>query len=163
MDILLVLLGILCILTGLLGSILPILPGPPISYAGILLLHFSKYAQFSSRFLILYAVLTALVALLDYVVPVWGTRRFGGSTYGAWGATLGVLAGLFWAPTGLILGPFLGALTGEFIAGRKSSEAFRAAVGSFMGFLTGTLLKVILSLLLAFHFIKALAPIFIRS
>ena len=95
MDIFLAVLGTICIVVGLLGSLLPVLPGPPISYAGILLLHFSKYAQYGSRFLILFGALTAIVAVLDYVVPVWGTKKFGGSKYGTWGATIGVLIGLF--------------------------------------------------------------------
>jgi uncharacterized protein YqgC (DUF456 family) len=72
MDIFLVVLGTIFIVVGLLGSLLPVLPGPPISYAGILLLHFSIYAQYSPRFLILFGALTAIVAVLDYVVPVWG-------------------------------------------------------------------------------------------
>lgn len=143
-------------ITGLLGSVLPILPGPPISYAGILLLHFSSYAQYSTRFLILYAALTAIVAVLDYIIPVWGTKHFGGTKYGAWGSTIGVIVGLFIGPAGLILGPFFGAFIGEIVAGRKFNEAFRAGFGSFIGFITGTLMKIVLSIILAFHFFKAL-------
>jgi uncharacterized protein len=156
MDVLLATLGTICMITGLLGSVLPILPGPPISYAGILLLHFSSYAQYSARFLILYAALTAIVAVLDYIIPVWGTKHFGGSKYGTWGATIGVIVGLFIGPAGLILGPFFGAFIGEIVAGRKFNEAFRAGFGSFIGFITGTLMKIVLSIILAFHFFKAL-------
>ncbi len=156
MDVFLAILGTICIITGLLGSVLPILPGPPISYAGILLLHFSGYAQFSTRFLILFAALTAVVAVLDYIIPVWGTKQFGGSKYGTWGAAIGVMVGLFMGPAGLVLGSFLGAVIGEIMSGRKSNEALRAGVGSFIGFITGTLMKIILSLILAFHFFKAL-------
>ena len=157
MDVLLAILGTICIITGVLGSLLPILPGPPISYVGILLLHFSSYAQYRTRFLILFAALTVVVAILDYVIPVWGTKQFGGSKYGTWGATIGVIAGLFFGPVGLILGPFLGAVIGEIIAGRKPNEAFRAGIGSFVGFITGTLMKIVLSLILAFYFFKALS------
>ena len=157
MDVFLAISGTICIITGLLGSVLPILPGPPLSYAGILLLHFSSYAQFSTRFLILFAALTALVAVLDYIIPIWGTRQFGGSKYGAWGAAIGIIVGLFMGPAGLVLGPFLGAFIGEIISGRKFDEALRAGLGSFIGFITGTLMRVILSLILAFHFFKALS------
>ena len=157
MDVILAILGTLCIITGVLGSLLPILPGPPISYVGILLLHYSSYAQYSKRFLILFAALTAFVAVLDFVLPVWGTKHFGGSKYGTWGATIGLIVGLFLGPAGLIVGPFFGAFIGEIFAGRNSNEAFRAGLGSFIGFITGTLMRLVLSTILAFHFFKALA------
>jgi uncharacterized protein YqgC (DUF456 family) len=156
MDLFLAILGTICIVVGVLGSLLPILPGPPISFAGILLLHFSKYAQFETRFLILFGALTAIVAVLDYVVPVWGTKKFGGSKYGTWGATIGVLIGLFFGPLGIILCPFLGAVAGELIYGKKLNDAFRAGFGSFIGFVTGTLMKLALSVILAFYFFKEL-------
>ncbi|MBN1414198.1 MAG: DUF456 domain-containing protein [Bacteroidales bacterium] len=156
MDIFLAITGTICIITGVLGSLLPVLPGPPISYAGILLLHFSSYAQYDTRFLILFAALTAVVAVLDYVIPVWGTKKFGGSKYGTWGAAIGVVIGLFFGPLGIIVGPFLGAVIGEILYGKKSNEAFRAGFGSFVGFVTGTLMKIVLSIVLAFHFFKAL-------
>jgi uncharacterized protein len=156
MDIFLAVSGTICIIVGILGSLLPVLPGPPISYAGILLLHFSRYAQYGNRFLILFGALTVIVAVLDYVVPVWGTKKFGGSKYGTWGAAIGVLIGLFFGPFGIILGPFLGAVAGEIIYGKKSNEAFRAGLGSFIGFVTGTLMKLVLSFVMAFYFFKEL-------
>ena len=156
MDVFLAILGTICIIIGVLGSLLPILPGPPISYAGVLLLHFTQYAQYSTRFLVLFAILTAVVAVLDYVIPIWGTKKFGGSKYGTWGATIGVVVGIFMGPVGMIAGPFIGAVVGEMIYGKKSNEAFRAGLGSFIGFITGTLMKIVLSVILAFHFFKAL-------
>lgn len=156
MDIFLAILGTICMITGILGSLLPILPGPPVSFAGILLLHFSSYAQYEPRFLILFGALTAIVAVLDYVIPVWGTKKFGGSKYGTWGAAIGVVIGLFFGPLGIIAGPFFGAVIGEIIYGRKSNEAFRAGFGSFIGFVTGTLMKMVLSIILAFYFFKEL-------
>jgi uncharacterized protein len=156
MDIFLAILGALCILIGILGSLLPILPGPPLSYAGILLLHFSKYAQYSTRFLLLFGGLTVIVAVLDYVIPVWGTKQLGGSKYGTWGAAVGVLAGLFFGPAGIIIGPFIGAVCGEMLSGRKTNEAFRAGFGSFIGFVAGTLMKIVLSAILAFYFFREL-------
>ena len=156
MDVFLAILGTICIIIGVLGSLLPILPGPPISYAGVLLLHFTRYAQYSTRFLVLFAILTAVVAVLDYVIPVWGTKKFGGSKYGTWGATIGVVVGIFMGPVGMVVGPFIGAVVGEMIYGKKSNEAFRAGLGSFIGFITGTLMKIVLSVILAFHFFKAL-------
>jgi uncharacterized protein YqgC (DUF456 family) len=156
MDVFLAILGTICIIIGVLGSLLPILPGPPISYAGILLLHFTRYAQYSTRFLLLFAGLTAIVAILDYVIPVWGTKKFGGSKYGTWGAAIGVMVGIFIGPIGMIIGPFVGAVVGEIIYGKNTNEAFRAGFGSFIGFVAGTLMKIVLSVILAFHFFKAL-------
>jgi uncharacterized protein YqgC (DUF456 family) len=156
MDIFLAVLGTICIIVGILGSLLPVLPGPPISYAGLLLLHFTRFAQFGTRFLLMFGVLTVVVAVLDYVVPVWGTKKFGGSRYGTWGAAIGVLIGIFFGPPGIIIGPFLGAVLGEILYGKKSNEAFRAGFGSFIGFITGVIMKLILSVVIAFYFFKEL-------
>ena len=142
---------------GLLGCVLPVLPGPPLSYAGLLLLHFSKYAQFSPRFLVMFGAVTVIVTVLDYVVPLWGTKKFGGSKAGIWGATVGLVIGIFvLPPIGVIIGPFAGAVIGEAITGKKSSEALRAGFGSLMGFLMGVGIKLVASAVMSYHFIKAL-------
>lgn len=156
-DILLLSAGIILMICGLLGCILPVLPGPPLSYAGLLLLHFSKYAQFSSRFLVMFGAVTVIVTVLDYVVPLWGTKKFGGSKAGIWGATAGLVIGIFvLPPIGVIIGPFAGAVIGEAITGKKSSEALRAGFGSLMGFLMGVGIKLVASAVMSYHFIKAL-------
>lgn len=156
-DILLLSAGIILMICGLLGCILPVLPGPPLSYAGLLLLHFSKYAQFSPRFLVMFGAVTVIVTVLDYVVPLWGTKKFGGSKAGIWGATVGLVIGIFvLPPIGVIIGPFAGAVIGEAITGKKSSEALRAGFGSLMGFLMGVGIKLVASAVMSYHFIKAL-------
>ena len=94
--------------------------------------------------------------MLDYLVPAWGTKRFGGSKYGVWGTTIGLVIGLFFGPWGIVLGPFFGALTAELIGGKRSDEALRAAFGSFVGFLLDTLLKVICCALMLYYAIDAL-------
>jgi len=156
-DILLLSAGIIMMMCGLLGCVLPVLPGPPLSYAGLLLLHFSKYAQFSPRFLVMFGAVTVIVTVLDYVVPLWGTKKFGGSKAGIWGATVGLVIGIFvLPPIGVIIGPFAGAVIGEAITGKKSSEALRAGFGSLMGFLMGVGIKLVASAVMSYHFIKAL-------
>ena len=156
-DILLLSAGIIMMMCGLLGCVLPVLPGPPLSYAGLLLLHFSKYAQFSPRFLVMFGAVTVIVTVLDYVVPLWGTKKFGGSKAGIWGATAGLVIGIFvLPPIGVIIGPFTGAVIGEAITGKKSSEALRAGFGSLMGFLMGVGIKLVASAVMSYHFIKAL-------
>jgi uncharacterized protein YqgC (DUF456 family) len=153
MEWLLIILGALLILGGLLGCILPVIPGPPISYAGLLLLQLTDKAPFSSQTLLIWLAVTIVVTLLDYFVPVWGTRKYGGTRQGVWGSIIGLVAGIFFfPPVGIIVGPFLGAITGELIAGKNSSDALRAGFGSFVGLLAGTLLKLIASGWMAFLF-----------
>ena len=166
MDYVLVVLGTLCMLIGIIGSILPGLPGPPISYLGLLLIHWTRFAQFSGTMLLVWAVIISVVAVLDYVVPVWGTKKFGGTRSGVIGSTIGLLIGIVLLPMlglalgpfgllGILGGPFIGAWIGEIYAGQTSDKALRAAVGSFVGFLAGTLMKIAVSMVLAFYFFRA--------
>jgi len=107
-DIFLITLGIIFLFLGLAGSILPILPGPPLSYAGLLMLHFTKTHQFSSKFLFIWAVITILVIIIENLIPLWGTKKYGGSKKAVLGSLIGLLVGLFvFPPFGIILCPFL--------------------------------------------------------
>ena len=109
LDIILIVLGILFLLIGLAGCILPVLPGPPLTYIGLLLLHFTENYQFTTRFLIIWAIVAIVVTILDNVIPVWGTKKYGGSKKAIWGSILGLLVGLFlFPPFGIIIGPFAG-------------------------------------------------------
>lgn len=167
MDYVLLILGFICILLGILGSILPGLPGPPVSYLGLLLIHWTRFASFSTRVLIIFAAIVAVVAVLDYLVPIWGTKTFGGSRAGVRGSTIGLIIGMILLPLfgivlgpfglfGILGGPFIGAWIGEIYAGKESRHALRAAFGSFIGFLAGTLMKIVLSVVLAFYYFRAL-------
>jgi len=160
MDIILAVIGAALVLIGFIGSILPIIPGPPISWAGLLLLKWTDYvndhgaAYENALWILLFFVV--LVTILDYVVPILGTKKFGGSKRGVWGATIGVVVGLFFGPLGIIIGPFLGAYIGEITTGKKEREALRAAWGSFMGFLLGVGLKLMVCGAILFFFIRYL-------
>jgi uncharacterized protein YqgC (DUF456 family) len=157
MDFILISLGILFMIVGIIGCALPFLPGPPLNYIGILLLHFTTGFQFTNRFLLIWAVITVVVIVLDYIIPVWGTKKFGGSKQGIWGSVIGLVAGLFFFPPfGIIIGPFLGAVIGELIAGKDSGAALKSGFGSFVGFLTGTILKLIASGMMTWYFGKEL-------
>jgi len=103
--VLIILAGILMVV-GILGCILPIIPGPPISFIGLLIMHFTKFGEFTFEFLILMAALAIGITILDYVVPIMGTKKMGGTKYGVWGAGIGLILGLFFMPIGIILGPF---------------------------------------------------------
>ncbi|MBN1598281.1 MAG: DUF456 domain-containing protein [Bacteroidales bacterium] len=161
MDWLLLILSILIMILGLIGCLLPILPGPPLSFIGILILHFTRFADFNPSTLLFLGVLAAIVQILDYIVPAWGTKKFGGTKYGIWGSILGLIAGLFFLPAfgpfgifTILGGPFLGALIGERINGQDNDKAMRAAFGSFIGFLAGTFMKLVSSSIITFFFIK---------
>ncbi len=146
MDMILLIAGILCLLGGLAGAVLPS-PGPPLSFAGLLLLHFSSYASFSGATLWTFGLATLLITVLDYYIPVWGTKKFGGTRYGSIGAVAGLLAGLLVLPgLGIFAGTFLGAMAGELVGGAPLRKALKAAFGAFAGFVTGMAMKIVLCL-----------------
>lgn len=163
MDWFLLVIASIILLLGLIGAIIPVLPGPPLAFVGLLILHFTKFGDVRPGTLFFLAALAIIVQILDYIVPAWGTKKFGGSRYGAIGSILGLIAGLFFLPAfgplGIITilgGPFVGALIGEKIAGKDSDTATRAAFGSFIGFLAGTLMKLVCSGIIAYYFVKEL-------
>lgn len=143
MDIILLILSIGCLSVGLAGAVLP-LPGPPLSFIGLLILQSTKFVEFPQKLLVMLGIATVAVTIIDYYVPIWGTKKFGGSKYGTWGSTIGMVVGMFFGPLGIFIGAFAGALLGEFINGANSQVAFKAAIGSFVGFLAGIVMKVFL-------------------
>jgi len=148
--------AIILLLTGIVGCLLPVIPGPPLSFAGIVLLHFSRFAEFSNTILLILGIVVFVVTVLDYLFPVWGTRIFGGSKYGARGATIGLIIGLFLGPAGIIIGPFIGAFVGEMIFKDDVNYALKAGLGSLLGFLSGVGLKLAASFVITFYFIRGL-------
>lgn len=151
MDIFWFITGGLFVLIGIAGCFLPVLPGPPIAFAGLWIQQLKAEAPFSNQFLWIWAGITVVVTLLDYWVPVYTTKKFGGSKAGIMGCALGLLVGLWFGPLGILLGPVIGAFIGELIANENSAHAFRAAMGSFIGFLAGTLIKVIACVIMLWH------------
>jgi hypothetical protein len=155
MDVLWLALGVILMLVGLAGCILPFLPGPPLCYIALLIQQLQSDPPYTTKFLLIWAGVTLLITALDYVIPIYGTKRFGGSKYGMWGCVVGLIGGLWMGPLGLIIGPFVGAFVGELIGNAKSDHAMRAALGSFVGFLLGTLLKLIACFVMGWYFIQA--------
>lgn len=156
MDYFLLIIAILFMLTGIVGCLVPVLPGPPLSYLGLVIVHFTRFADVSQQLFIILGIIAVAVTVLDYIVPIWGTRHFGGSKYGARGATVGLVIGLFLGPAGIIIGPFLGAFVGELIFKDDVKYALKAGFGSLLGFMTGVGLKLAASLLMTFYFVKVL-------
>lgn len=155
MDVFLLVLGVILMLVGLAGCILPFLPGPPLCYLALLIQQLQSSPPYSTKFLLFWAGITLVVTALDYIIPVYGTKRFGGTRYGMWGCIIGLLAGLWMGPAGLIVGPFAGAFVGELIGNARSNDAIRAAIGSFVGFVLGTLLKLVACFVMGWYFVRA--------
>ena len=155
MEVLIIVLAILAGILGIVGSILPGLPGTPVSWIGLLLLYIwgsgmnAVGEPMALQTLIVWGVVTVVVSVLDYVVPMWFTKLTGGSKYAERGALIGLLAGIIFTPIGMISGSFLGAFIAEVHWGKKSGwDAFKAACGSFVGFLFGTGIKTIASVMI---------------
>ncbi len=155
MTIAIIIFGLIMSIGGLVGCLLPIIPGPPLSFLALLILSFAKnWEPFSVGFLIFMGILTALALTLDYAVPVAGSKRFGASKYGIWGSILGMLIGLFvFPPFGLFVGGFSGAIVGELYAGKAGNAAFRAGFGVFLGSLASIAFKLALCGLMLFFFL----------
>jgi uncharacterized protein YqgC (DUF456 family) len=153
-DYLFLISGIFLMILGIIGCLVPVLPGPPFSYIGLILLHLSRFGQFPSSTLIILGAVAVVVTVLDYIVPIWGTRKFGGTKYGTRGATVGLIIGFFLGPAGIIIGPFLGAVVGEMIFRDDINYALKAGFGSLLGFLAGIGLKLAASFVMTFYFVK---------
>lgn len=157
MDSALVVTAIILLLAGIAGCIVPLLPGPPLAYGSLILLQVSSYKPYSVKFLVVWGLVTLLVVIADYYIPVWGTKKFGGTRAGVWGAAIGLFAGIFFfPPLGLIAGPFIGAFAGEMLNNQDAGKALRSATGSFVGFLAGTLMKIGISIVMGYYFFTAL-------
>lgn len=143
MDVLIYVFSFLLLVGGIAGCVLPVLPGLPLSYAGLLLLHFTGRAVFSTTQLVSWLIIVIVLQVVDYVTPLLGSKYSGGTDFGNRGCMAGTILGLFFMPWGIILGPFLGAVAGEMLGGRDLPHAIKAGIGSLVGFLLGTLLKVV--------------------
>jgi len=134
-------LAIICGLIGIAGSILPALPGPPISWLGLLILYFAGQRgdcdPVTVKFLVIWLIIVTIVAILDYIVPAWFTKVTGGHKAASWGSIIGLFVGMF-SPVGIIVGSLLGAFIGEFFWEQKGVwESFKASIGAFFGFIFG--------------------------
>ncbi|MDC1379502.1 DUF456 domain-containing protein [Algibacter sp.] len=148
MDIILIIIAALFMLLGIIGSFIPILPGPITSWFGLLIVHFTDEIPIDKSFLIITFTIALFIWLLDYIIPAIGTKRFGGTKYGMIGTTIGLIVGLIAPiPGGIIIGPFIGALIGELINKSDTKKATKAAFGSFIGFLTSTFIKFVVAII----------------
>ena len=175
MDIVLVVVAFLFLLAGLVGSVVPAIPGPPLGYVGLLVLQWSGHGNFSIFFLVLWAVIMIAVTVMDNFLPAWMTKRFGGSRMAVIGSVVGIIAGMFFVPIGLLIGPFLGALAGELINSHlkrkeiSSTEPaategnsggklkpLKVAFGAFLAFIVGTGAKLIIGAMMIYYAVRAM-------
>lgn len=154
----LIVLGVILIIIGIIGCVIPGIAGPPFTFLALICLSIvKKWEPFSAKLLIVLGTLTVLVQALDYLLPAVGAKKFGATKYGFWGAIIGMLLGIiFVPPLGIIIGAFLGAIFGEIIAGKEASKALKAGWGVFVGMMVGMTLKLILAGVMTFYFIRAL-------
>jgi len=155
MDIFLVILGFVFACLGIIGSFLPVLPGPITSWIGLLLLHLTKVVPQNWTFLGITLAIAVIIFFLDYFIPAMGTKRFGGTKYGVYGTTIGLIIGLLSPiPFGILIGAFVGALIGELIYDSKdTNRAIKASFGAFLGFLASATIKFSISTVFLILFI----------
>lgn len=151
-----VLIAACLVLAGVIGCLVPVLPGPPLCYMGLLLMQLTQKYSFSARSLLIYGVLVVAVTVLDSLIPAYWVRKTEGSRGGVVGCVVGLVIGIFLGLPGIILGPLIGAFLGELACGRSLAGALRSAGASVAGLLAGTGLKVSLCLVMAFHFLVKL-------
>ncbi|AKH32936.1 hypothetical protein XF24_00608 [candidate division SR1 bacterium Aalborg_AAW-1] len=145
LDRVLVISGFLCLIAGLIGAVAPMMPGSILSLVGLLLIHFSGTYQVPTTWIIVFIVLVVLANIVDYYLPIWGTKKYGGTKAGVTGSTIGMIVGLFIIPPlGMIVGPFAGAFIGEYLAAEGTGDkALKSARGSFVGFILTTGIKLV--------------------
>ena len=157
MNTLLIIAAILCGIIGLIGSVLPILPGPALSLVGMICAYMTDGSTISQATLWVWGIVTLIVSILDYILPGYFSKMFGGSKAGITGATIGVFVGMFMGPMGIILGPFFGAVTGEMFNQRRTlGEAIKVGFGSLISFIVGSGMKLVVTGMMMYYIWKDL-------
>ena len=158
MDLLIIVLASLFILLGIIGSFIPIIPGPLTSWSGLLILSFSSSITISSFFLVLSFIIALFIFIIDNIISILGAKKFGGGKGSVIGSSIGLILGIiFLGPFGLLFGPFTGAFLGELYMNQDNKKgALKAAIGALLGFITGVSLKFMISLAFCFYFLKSL-------
>ncbi len=153
MDIIFLITGLLLCLIGIVGSFLPIIPGPVTSWLGILLLNLTSAVEFNLNFVLITFTVAVSVGILDYIIPILGVKKLGGSRSGQIGTTVGLIVALvILGPIGIIIGPFMGALLGEMSTKKSFQNSLKPAFGSFIGVIAGSVIKFLISLSFLFFY-----------
>ena len=156
MDIFFVIIGVILCFVGIIGSFVPLIPGPITSFSGLLFLHLTTFVPFDFYFIIGCFTIAISVFILDLIIPIVGLKKLGGTKKGLIGATIGLLLGFFIGPIGLISGPFIGALSGELLNNNGIKKSIKASLGTLIGFLAGVAMKFLVSFVFTILFFKIL-------
>jgi uncharacterized protein YqgC (DUF456 family) len=153
-----IIIGALLILLGLAGCVLPVLPGPPLSFVGLLLLALINHflPPLTPTLIIVMAIITLAVTVAEYILPLVSAKRYGASKWGIWGSVLGMAIGIFFSPFGMLLGAFIGAVAVEWLVQKEKGRAIKAGWGVFIGSLVGTALKLGASGMMVYYFVRGL-------
>jgi hypothetical protein len=156
LNVALIIIGLILAISGMVGCILPVIPGPILSFSALILMSWVKsWQSFSQTFLIVMGILTGLLLLLDYIAPALGAKKYGASKRGLWGSAIGMIIGIFFIPPwGMIVGAFIGALVGELAAGKSGRKALRAGWGILIGNVLVIGLKLAFTAVVLFYYIK---------
>jgi uncharacterized protein YqgC (DUF456 family) len=157
LEVIVIIIGAILILLGLVGSVLPVLPGPPLSFIGIFLLALTRNFSppLTPTLIIIMLAITITVTGVDYFLPLIGAKKYGASKWGIYGSIVGMIIGVFFSPIGMLLGAFIGAVLVEWMVSRKERQALRAGWGIFIGSILGTILKLGASGIMAYYFLLA--------
>lgn len=153
--VILIVLAIVLALAGIVGAVLPALPGPPLCWASMLIAYFVCSPHISGTVLCIMLVLTIIAEVLDYIAPIWMAKAGGGSRSAITGSMVGIILGLFFMPIGLVVGPLIGAFAGEMLSTRQTGKAIRVALLSFLSFLLSTGFQLILCLAMSIYTMAA--------
>ncbi len=154
-EILLIIIGLLIAVVGIIGCIIPAIPGPPLNFLSLVILELAIEDAFTSDFFILWAIITVVVTALDYILPIMGAKVYKASGFGIWGSIIGMILGiLFFPPFGMILGLFVGAVLGELIAGKEEWQALKVGTVTFIASMLMIFIKLAVSGIMTFYFIK---------
>ena len=153
-DIVLIILGAILVIVGIIGCIVPVIPGPSISFAALLILQATDLVSIEHSLMWSLFAATVVITIIDYIFPIWFVKKAGGSKRALSGSLIGLVIGMFvFPPLGIILGPFVGAFVGELLTTNNTSKALKGGLASFIGFIFGTLSKFILSGYIAWLFV----------
>ena len=156
LDIFLIAMGFLVSIFGLIGCIIPALPGTPLNFLALIFISIAKdWEPYSASFLVIMAGVAIVVSILDNIIPSWGAKKYGAEKRSVWLALIGTTVGiLFFPPWGIFIGAFAGALLGELLHGKDTNTALRAGWGVFVGTFMGIGIKLVASGVMFFYFLK---------
>jgi len=153
-----IVIGSIFVLVGIAGCVLPLLPGPVLIFLGLLVLALLKdfFPPLTPTLMIVMAILTVIVTIGDYMIPLWGAKKYGTSKWGIWGSVAGMAIGLLFSPFGMLIGAVIGAVAVEWLVQKEKGKAFKAGWGVIVGSLLGAVLKLGVSGMMTYYFIRGL-------